>query len=296
MNHNILALNTIAYIWSHPNSRHKQIQSLGRFTLWQLYKRLTHRIIDINLVSGIKIRCYPDSTSASAVFYCGLYDYDDMNFLRQFLRQEDSFIDIGANVGVYSLLAASKITDGSIHSFEVLPKNYARLQENIAINGLKQIKTYQIAVSDRTGTISLNLAEGDCMPFITDQVTDKMIPVATDTLDNLLQNQDITNLTLAKMDIEGAEILALKGASYLLQHQRPHVWIMEINNTVSHFGHQQQDLVDFLANYGYHIYSYSADTNQLTPITLERKQGNNVLAIADSALDLVQQRLAEIAL
>lgn len=219
-----------------------------------------------------------------------------MNFLLRYLRAEDSFLDIGANVGVYTLLAASKIRSGYIYSFEALSKNYTRLQENLQINQFEQVKTYELAVSNQTGSVALNLAEGDSKPFITSTITNNTIAVSTDTLDNLLQNQPIANLTLAKMDIEGAELLALKGAVSLLKKQCPQVWILEINDSVNNFGHQKQDLVNFLNSYGYNLYGYSADTNQVFPITLEQQQGNNVLAIADSAVDFVRDRLAEIPL
>ncbi len=290
---NRFALKTLSYIWTHPNCRHQKIPSVVRFFSWQAYKRLTHRHWDLQLLPNVKLRCYPDSASAASVLYCGLYDYDDMNFLRRYLRSEDVFLDIGANVGVYTLLAASKIHSGSIHSFEVLPKNYERLQENLRINQFDRVKTHAIAVSDRTGTVALDIVEGDSRPFITHTGTDKTITVSTDTLDNQLQNYSLTNLTLAKMDIEGAELLALKGATSLLKQQRPYVWILEINDSVSNFGHRKQDVVDFLYSYGYSLYRYSADTNQLSPITLEQQQGNNILAIADSALEFVRDRLTE---
>jgi FkbM family methyltransferase len=293
MSKNILALKTIEYIWLHPNCKRQKIRSILRFFGWQFYKRLTQRNLDILLTDKVKIRCYPDSRAAAAVLYCGLYDYHEMNFLLRYLRPEDSFLDIGANIGVYTLLAAAKIHSGSIHSFEALPKNYQRLKENLKLNQLNQVKTYELAVSDCTGTVALNLAEGDSMPFITKTATKNTITVPTDTLDNLLQNQSFANLTLAKMDIEGAEILALKGAISLLKQQHPYVWILEINETVNYFGHQKQDLVDLLNSYGYNLYSYNADTNQLQPITLEQQQGNNVLAIANSALDFVQTRLTK---
>jgi FkbM family methyltransferase len=293
MKDNFLASKTLNYIWSHPNSREHKTTSVLKFFGWQLYKRLTHHYLDIRLLENVKIRCYPDSRSAAAVLYCGLYDYDEMNFLLRYLRAEDSFLDIGANIGVYTLLAASKIDAGSIYSFEVLPKNHERLQENLRINQFKHVKAHAIAVSDCTGNVALNLNDEDSTPFIGKTVSSNTLRVPTDTLDNILHNQSLTNLTLAKMDIEGAELLALKGAVSLLQQQRPHVWILEINSTVSHFGHQEQDLLDFLHSYGYHLYTYHADTNQISSITLEQQQGNNALVIADSALDFVHERLAE---
>lgn len=293
---NKFAFKTLNYIWTHPNCKQQKLQAILRFMGWQIYKRLTHKYLDIQLITDTKIRCHPDSYSAAAVLYCSLYDYDDMNFLLRYLRAEDSFLDVGANVGVYTLLAASKIRAGLLHSFEVLPKNYARLQENLRLNSFNEVKTYAIAVSDQRGTIALNLAEGDSMPFITPIEANNTITVPTDTLDNLLQNHSLSNLTLAKMDIEGAELLALKGAVSLLKQQRPQVWILEINDAVSNFGHCKQDIVDFLDSYGYNLYRYSAETNQVSPITLEQQQGNNVLVIADFALDFVRDRLAEIPL
>lgn len=287
---NIFALGTLNYIWSHPSCRQQKIKSILKFFGWQFYKRLTGKFIDLQLIPGVKIRCYPDSYSSAAVLYCGLYDYNDMNFLLRYLRPEDSFIDIGANIGVYTLLAASKIC-GTIYSFEALPKNYDRLKENLYLNNFKQVKPYAIAISDCGGNVALNLAEGDSMPFITYEATHNSIIVATDTLDHLLHDQPKSTLTLGKIDIEGAELLALKGGTTLLQQNRPSVWILEINDAVENFGYQKQDLVNFLKGYGYSLYAYSADTNNIFPITLEEQQGNNVLAIADSALDFVRDRL-----
>ncbi|MCJ8280241.1 MAG: FkbM family methyltransferase [Rivularia sp. ALOHA_DT_140] len=163
---NLFAQKTIKYIWSHPNNKTEKFQSIFKFIGWQFYKRLFNRYIDIQLIPEVKIRCYPDSHSASAALYCGLYDYDEMNFLLRYLRDSDSFLDIGANVGIYTLLAASKIKSGLIYSFEALPKNVVRLKENLELNQLQQIKTYSLAISDSTGSITLNLAEGDSMPFI----------------------------------------------------------------------------------------------------------------------------------
>ncbi|XGB41379.1 MAG: FkbM family methyltransferase [Nodosilinea sp. LVE1205-7] len=279
------------YIWFHPNCKDKRVQSILKFIGWQLYKRLINKAIDIQLIPGVKIRCHPKGYAAAAVLYCGLYDYDEMNFLLRYLRPEDSFLDIGANVGVYTLLAASKIKTGIVYSFEALPKNHQRLEENLELNQFHHVKAYSLAISNSQGDISLELAEGDSMPFITSQASEKSITVATNSLDCLLRHEPIENLTLAKIDIEGAELLAFKGATLLLQQQRPYVWIMELNGTVGHFGHTQQDVVDFLRDYGYGLYYYLSDANQLASIETGQQQGNNVLAIASNRLDLVKNRL-----
>jgi FkbM family methyltransferase len=285
MSNNLLAWNTLSYIWSHPNCKSQRIPSISRFIGWQFYKRLTHRTVELQLLSNVKMRCQPDSRSAASVLYCGLYDYDEMNFLLRYLRDEDSFLDIGANVGVYTLLAASKIRSGWIYSFEALPKNYQRLQENLKLNELEQVQTYAFAISNSIGSIDLSLSDGDSTPSIIKSEEDRNVTtVSSNTLDNLLDNCPL-KLTLAKMDIEGAELLALKGATSLLEKKCPQVWIMEILGTGS------TKLVNFLNSYGYNLYQYSADTNKISPISLEQKRGNNVLAIANTAIDFVRDRL-----
>lgn len=289
---NVLALGTLNYIWSHPNNQNSQWQAVATFFRWQLQKRLKQQPLFHEFIPGLKLACYPNSRSASAAVYCGLYDYDDMNFLLRFLRAEDSFLDIGANIGIYSLLAASKISLGSIHSFEALPQNYQRLQKNLDLNGFKQVHTYAVAVSDRPGQIQLNLAEGDSKPFIGHETRENQITVPTDTLDHLLATQVDHNLTLGKIDIEGAELLAFKGATALLEQQLPKVWILEITDGVRHFGYGKEALVEFLAGFGYGLYRYCAASNQLMPLQLEAQQGKNVLAIAEDALGFVRQRLS----
>ena len=129
------------------------------------------------------------------------------------------------------------------------------------------------------------------MPFITDQPSEKTVSVPTDTLDRLLQSQELNNLTLAKIDIEGAELLAFKGAVSLFSKQLPSVWIVEINDAVNNFGYHKQEVIDFLDFYGYNLYSYSADINEIKPISLQQQKGNNILAIANNAVNLVQERL-----
>lgn len=282
---NWFALQTLRYIWTHPNCQQTKLQAIARFVGWQIYKRLTHRYLDIALLPGMKLRCYPNSAAASAVLYCGLYDYDEMNFLLRYLRAEDSFLDVGANVGVYTLLAASKIRSGQIYSIEALPKNYDRLQENLKLNQLQKVQTYAVAIADCVGRVTLELAEEDCMPHISKApIADRSITVPCETLDNLFAHQPPTHLTLAKMDIEGAELLALKGATSFLEKQRPPVWIVEIV-------YQEREFVELWQSYGYNFYDYSAKTNQLTPIALEQARAKNVLAITDSSLDFVRDRI-----
>jgi FkbM family methyltransferase len=280
---NAFALDTFRYIWSHPNCKNKQFESVGKFLGWQIYKRAIRRPLDFDIISNVKIRCYSDSRSSSSALYCGLYDFNEMNFLLRYLRPEDTFLDVGANIGIYTLLAASCITQGSIYSFEALPKNCERLRQNLALNKVENVNLHNIAVADREGSMLLNLAEGDSMPFLTDKANDRTISVQSNTLNNLLQD--------CNQNIEGAELIALRGAIPLLQKHSPPVWILEILDVSDSRPNNQVSLLKFLQEFGYGIYNYDALTNKLTPCALNDKQGKNVLAIAAEKLSSVYERI-----
>jgi FkbM family methyltransferase len=289
---NTFGTGTLNYIWNHPACKNQQFQSITKFLAWQAYKRITRKTLDFQVIPGVKLRCYPDSRSASAALYCGLYDYHDMSFLLRYLQPADTFLDVGANIGIYSLLAASILKQGQVHSFEVLPKNCQRFNINLALNQVNNVILHTIAIADRPGEILLNLAEGDSMPFITQQPTEHTISVKSDTLDNLLKHEPTQPITLGKIDIEGAELLAFKGATSLLQKQSPPVWIIELLDFNQTTEHSPPSVVSLLQEFGYDLYSFDADTNQLSPAQLSHKTGNNLLAIATAKLDFVRDRLA----
>ena len=214
-----------------------------------------------------------------------------MNFLLRYLRPADSFLDIGANIGIYTLLAASRIQTGTIYSFEALPKNYKRLLENLKINQFNSVKTYSLAISHHSGSIAFEASASDCTAHIVNKPTQTTITVPTETLDNLLEEEPIENITLAKMDIEGAELFALQGATKLLTNQHPQVWIIELLKSNSELRDRSKKVVDLLNSYGYNFYGYDADSNRLSPVSLENMPSSNVLAIADKSLQFVGSRL-----
>lgn len=293
MRGNFLGLNTLRFIWSHPGNEGRRLRSIGRLVQWQLHKRLRGTPQDITLVPGMTLRCYPNSHAAGAVMYTGLYDYDDMSFLLRYLRTTDAFLDIGANIGVYTLLAASRIQEGSIFSIEALPENHRRLEENIRLNELEHVTTHALAVSSEPGEVVIDLADGDSEASIAGSQTDGL-RVPADTLDNLFAERELANLTLGKMDIEGAEMWALQGGTQLLERHQPPVWIMEVSDmTLAPTGYTSADLMALLSTYAYAPYRYDAQANALAPMTLDEQSGYNVLAIHEPSLAFVHERLQE---
>lgn len=281
-------------IWFHPANQSKRLRALYRFAIWQIYKRVIRRHIDIP-VYNMTLRVYPDSTSASAVLYFnGLPDYHEMQFINHYLRPGDAFIDVGANVGVYTLLAASVVgKNGFIDAFEPHPKALERLRENIFINGLTSVRIHPAAVGSVMGMIQFDaLKEDTCSRIASDSRSrPSTIRVPCVMLDQIVERY----YAMGKMDIEGAEPLALKGSERLLSQYNPPVWQLELAGYSKRYGSQTHEIIEWLFARGYEIALYDSNTHKLNYTQEHWKQGaTNVLAIASGLKDKVLKRIQEI--
>jgi FkbM family methyltransferase len=138
-------------------------------------------------------------------------------------------VDVGANVGVYTLLAAKVLQgSGKIYSFEPTPRTYRILRENVQVNGFLElgiVDLHQMAVTDRTGAARLSTFSRDCghNTLFKDRQADGEIEVATTSLDEILCAQE--RIDLIKIDVEGAEPLVFRGMKNLVE-RNPRVHII----------------------------------------------------------------------
>ncbi len=280
-----------AYIWGHPANRGRRAAALARAVAWQLDKRLLGRTRVIAFLNGMRFRCYPDSTIASLVLYChGLPDYHEMTFMSHYLRPGDGFIDVGANIGVYSLLAGSIVgPEGRVDAFEPGPVAVQRLAENVALNRLSWVAIHRTAVGAEQGTI----------PFTGDQdVLNRMPPSGTKgnqilqvpcvSLDDVLRGH---RYAMAKMDIEGAEPLAVRGAQHMFADANPPVWLIEINGKLRDYGYGEEDFARWLHDRDYDVALYDADRRTLVFREQPWREHDNVFAIARSHRAHVRDRI-----
>jgi FkbM family methyltransferase len=280
----------LKYIWQHPANRGKRVFAVLQAISWQIGKRLMRKPRDIAVFGGMVLRCYPDSPSASLVIYCNESpDYHEMHFMRRYLRAGDAVLDVGANIGVYSLLAASCVgASGQVLAFEPGPEARRRLLENIELNALRNVHVHACALGDREGTVEfLDRCDTTNRIRTEEDAGKSTVTVPVVRLDDLV---DIS-CALGKMDIEGAEPLALCGAERLLAGANPPVWLIELNGSLHAFGHTEEGFVLWLANRGYDVALYDADRNVLD---FQREkpwlESPNVLAVARAQRQAVAKR------
>ena len=282
-------------IWNHPANKGRRLRALGYSTAWQLYKRTVGRPVDIRAFGDLKFRCYPDSHEASRlIYFSGLPDPAEMIFLKRYLRPGDRAIDAGANVGLYTLYIASLVgPDGHVLAFEPDQVSAGRLRENVAINCLDNVTVRVAAVSDFAGTadFTTGVDTANCFSDLKEFGEERQ-RVEVVTLDSEVRE----HCAVCKMDVEGAEPAALRGAERLLAEANPPVWLMELTDrTLKRSGSSVGALRHWLLERGYRLWEYDADANAMGEWEPRPRRAGFVgdaIAIADSELENVRKRLA----
>jgi len=172
-----------------------------------------------------------------------------------------TIFDVGANLGIYSLTAAAANPGAEIHAFEPTPQLAAHLGKTLSDNGLTRIRVVEAAVSGSTGTAVLNLwgseEEGnEGLNFVTDSArAAHSLPVTTVSLDDYCEREGITRVDLLKLDIQGNEAEALRGADHLLREGRIARIYTELNWSAEPGPCPASEVIEILERHGYRFTS-----------------------------------------
>ena len=161
----------------------------------------------------------------SAIHRCwlGFYEFEKQRLISSMVKPGTVFYDVGANVGFYSLLAAGLVgPQGRVFAFEPLPRNVTYLRRHLTLNRASNVEILELAVGERTGSASFTPDPSGCMGRLSDT---GCLPVTVASLDDLLEQGRLMPPHSIKMDIEGAELLALRGAQKCIQRHRPIIFL-----------------------------------------------------------------------
>lgn len=171
-------------------------------------------------------------------------------YIKPLLRPGTTFLDVGANVGYFTLLAST--LGARVVAYEPTPSVFARLKENVALNGFQHADLVNAAVMDKSGTLSLHLSGDDPEAnslFGNDPLS---VSVPAVSLDDDLAARSIEHVDLLKIDAEGAEPFVLDGATRLLSSPHPPAIIIEVNAfTLNCAGLKPSDIFSRLESHGY---------------------------------------------
>jgi FkbM family methyltransferase len=190
----------------------------------------------------------------------------------QHLRADDVFYDIGANVGLVCLHAARRCRTVA---FEPDPSFLQRLRTNLELNPNLEVSIVPMAIGDVDGPVTLftDGAEGNSPSLVHQRGEQGSVQVKATTLDTLVQAGDLPHPTVLKLDIEGAEILALRGAKSLLHDGdlAPRSLFLEVHDSfLGGFGSSAEEVITLVRDAGYTEIGYQAQRAREQHLILTR--------------------------
>lgn len=282
-------LTTLNFITTHPLNRNQKISALSRWVDWQIRSRISRDPLVIPFVNHSKLLVSRGMTGATGNVYCGLHEFEDMAFLLHLLRVEDLFIDVGANVGSYTVLAAAVIGAKCI-SIEPIPATFKPLTENIRLNAISErVTALNIGVAAQPGKLKFTSGSDTTNHVISqkEKVTDGIIEVEVDTLDHLAGH---LNPALLKIDVEGFEANVIEGADQVLRRDSILALIVERNKGQNRYGYQGNYLQERLQDNGFAPHRYDPFQRTLLAFDQNAAASNNVLYLKNKNLTLIKER------
>lgn len=215
------------------------------YRVWQLvlkarksFARITPPLeLETTFDDNIRIITSLSDHIESQVFWQGFQEADEgvITLLKRHLPVDGIFVDVGANIGTFTLVAAHRAFRGQVHAFEPSAYHFARLARNVALNRFENVVLNQKGLYDQPGAATLFLPSqagemnnsGAASLYTSGGKESREVSEAVSLvrLDDYLRNLDMSRLDIIKIDIEGAEVKALEGARETIMRFRPLVFM-----------------------------------------------------------------------
>lgn len=201
---------------------------------------------------GVRWRLNPSDFVQSALYWRGEFETWDDFHIRSQVRPDSVIFDVGANFGYYSVTLGSLLSTGHLYAFEPSKPTFDRLATNLKLNDLtEKVTAVNAGLSDSPGKAFLS---SDPANSGHKYVSGEGEAIVLDTLDAFCERSQITRLDLIKIDIEGNEMRALRGAEKTIRQFRP-VMMVEIAGVfLEEQGSSAKELVDWLTGLGYQLW------------------------------------------
>lgn len=272
-------------ILDHPLNYNRKIITIGKIVWWKINQIFFRIPAIIQITTDAKLVCYPQSSYGSFVVYANFPEYEEMKFIQDIVTDGDVVLDVGANIGSISILAASKGEKVSVFAFEPTEKLLPLIRENIGVNQFeKRIMVFQTAVSDKNGNVSFVLKKESEVNHIDTNNSKNSVSINSITLDSFAKQNRINKIDLLKVDVEGAEMLVFRGSKRLLQNNQVRIILFEVNKNSLQFGYSAQQLVEFFRQNNYFVFFFCKhDRLELVPNKFIFKDTSNLVAVSKDA-------------
>ena len=244
----------------------KDLFTFSNFLLYKTYYRFFGKFLEEKARKkgeiiyqssfGFKVNLKLDRV-VDRYFYIGSFEKETFSFFKKLVKPNMTIIDIGGNIGLFSLTASATMDDsGKIYAFEPAEEVFNDFQKNIELNNFKNIQLIKKGVADKSGEISFNICEDNAYNSINLTPMNKIvrkITIKTVSLDDFCAKEEIKKIDIIKIDTEGAEFMVLKGGEKTLTKEDAPILIMEYNRFILSEA-QLSDIRNILTKYGYNLW------------------------------------------
>lgn len=274
--HMILSLlSTLKFTVQHPLNRNRKFKAILDFIKWQVGSRLVPGDVIFRWIGDTQFIVRPGEHGLTQNIYCGLQEFSDMAYVLHVLDNEDLFIDIGANVGSYTILACGVKKACGI-CVEPVPQTFIRLRENLRLNGLiDSVRAHNIGLADVEGELFFTADQNTTNHILLNgEDHPNRVKVKVLSLDALVGDE---MPSLIKLDVEGFETLVIAGASKTLRKSSLHSVIMEMNGSGPKHGYSEDKLMDTMLSFGFKPFTYDPFVRKLTRFLDGSKSTGNII-------------------
>lgn len=274
------------FIWNHPLvAADGRKRAYLRFLNWQISQKLFPTKVLYTVNQKMKLAISRGDTGATGLIYCGLLEFFDMMFVAHLMREKEQFIDIGSNVGVYSVFASTQTGCFSL-AIEPVPSTFDKLLLNIKINNLESIVTaLNIGVSSDNEKLYFSNDE-DTVNHVVNNDSVNTVTVDCLALDSI---EVVDSPVCIKIDVEGFETNVIKGGLQVLKGPNLKAIILELNGSGSRYGFNDMDIHNTLIEMGFGSYFYNPFERKL--IETDVPGNHNTIYIKDK--EWVETRLQQ---
>lgn len=276
---------TLRFLLQHPLGQEHPFVALERYARWQLASRVGFGPSVVPFVEDAQLIVSRGMTGATGNIYVGLHEYDDMAFVLHVLRAGDLFVDVGANIGTYTILA-SKVVGAKAISIEPVPTTFAHLENNIHYNRVHNlVEARNVGVAERRGNLRFSADMDTMNRIVDDSYAGRSVLVDVLSLDELLAEHKPFAM---KIDVEGFEKQVLSGAKATLASNTLQAIVIEANVYEQPSGTSEKTALDMLRDAGFASYKYDARHRTLEATNGQSTYGNFVF-VRD--IEMVRERV-----
>ncbi|MBU6430874.1 MAG: FkbM family methyltransferase [Patescibacteria group bacterium] len=242
----------------------------------KILKNAANKILKIimpketEIEDGVFLELDQSDPVASGAIALGVYEKYESDIFRSKIKQGMTIIDIGANLGYYAAIAARRAGErGLVIAFEPEPNFFKLLSKNISRNNLKNASLFEMAIADKNGKMELFLSNENKgnNSLIQSENLKTSVRVKSVTLDDFITSRKIEKVDIVKMDIEGAEILAIEGMKKTLIKHKPLLFLEFSPHSIVKLNRNPTDFISILSGMGYSIFEINETRKSLNNVT-----------------------------